>query len=151
MHSLLQASYKRDPLTEAVLIKLGVRPIRVLVADDSPTALASICRYLEFEGLFEIVATASDGLQLVQRTGRLRPELVLTDLSMPRLNGLEAATRLRRLFPELRIVIITQLTGLSLREECARCGVDGFVEKSQMPEKLMEEVRRLFSENAVFA
>lgn len=133
------------------MINLGVRPIRVVVADDSPTALASICRYLEFEGLFEIVATASDGLQLVQRTGRLRPELVLTDLSMPRLNGLEAATELRRLFPELRIVIITQLTGLSLREECVRCGVDGFVEKSQMPEKLMEEIRRLFSESAVSA
>jgi DNA-binding NarL/FixJ family response regulator len=129
-------------------MKPSVRPIRVLVADDSPTALACICKYLEFEGLFEIVATVSDGLQLVQKTGRLRPELVLTDLSMPRLNGLEAATELRRLFPELRIIVITQLSGLSLREECERCGADGFVEKSQMPEKLMEEVRRLFPGNA---
>jgi len=129
-------------------MKPSVRPIRVLVADDSPTALTCICKYLEFEGVFEIVATASDGLQLVQKTGRLRPELILTDLSMPRLNGLEAATELRRLYPELRIVIITQLSGLSLREECVRCGADGFVEKSQMPEKLMEEVRRLFPGSA---
>jgi len=67
---------------------------------------------------------------------------------MPRLNGLEAATELRRLYPDLRIIIITQLSGLSLREECVRCGADGFVEKSQMPEKLMEEVRRLFPGNA---
>jgi len=129
-------------------MKPSVRPIRVLVAHDSPTALTCICKYLEFEGVFEIVATASDGLQLVQKTGRLRPELILTDLSMPRLNGLEAATELRRLYPELRIVIITQLSGLSLREECVRCGADGFVEKSQMPEKLMEEVRRLFPGSA---
>lgn len=127
------------------------RPIRVLVADDSATALACICRYLEFEGVFEVVATASDGLQLIQKTGRLRPELVLTDLSMPRLNGLEAAAELRRLFPELRIVIITQLSGLSLREECLRCGANGFVEKGQMPEKLMEEVRRLFPEKTALA
>lgn len=126
-------------------------PIRVLVADDSPTALACICRYLEFEGVFEIVATASDGLQLVQKTIRLRPELVLADLSMPRLNGLEATTELRRLFPELRIVIITQLSGLSLREECLRCGANGFVEKGQMPEKLMEHVRRLFPEKTALA
>jgi DNA-binding NarL/FixJ family response regulator len=67
---------------------------------------------------------------------------------MPRLSGLEAATELRRLSPEVRIIVITQLSGLSLREECVRCGADGFVEKSQMPEKLMEEVRRLFPGNA---
>lgn len=130
------------------MIKPSDRTIRVLVADDSATALACICKYLEFEQMFEIVATASDGLQLVQKAGRLRPELVLADLSMPRLNGLEAATELRRLYPDLRIIIITQLSGLSLREECVRCGADGFVEKSQMPEKLMEEVRRLFPGNA---
>ena len=99
-------------------MKPGDRPIRVLVADDSATALACICRYLEVAGRFEIVATASDGLQLVQKAMRLRPELVLTDLSMPRLTGFEAATELRRLFPDLRIVIITQLSGLSLRDEC---------------------------------
>ena len=127
------------------------RPIRVLVADDSATALACICRYLEFEGRFEIVATASDGLQLVQKAIRLRPELVLADLSMPRLNGFEAATELRRLFPDLRIVIITQLSGLSLKDECLRSGADGLVEKGQMSEKLMEEVRRLFPGNSAFA
>ena len=129
-------------------MKPSNRPIRVLVADHSATALAGICRYLELEGLFEIVATASDGLQLVQKAMRLRPELVLTDLSMPRLNGFEAATELRRLFPDLRIVIITQLSGLSLKDECLRSGADGLVEKGQMPEKLMEEVRRLFPGNA---
>ena len=132
-------------------MKRSDRPIRVLVADDSATALACICRYLELEGLFEIVATASDGLQLVQKAMRLRPELVLTDLSMPRLNGFEAATELRRLFPDLRIVIVTQLTGLSLKDECLRSGADGLVEKGQMPKKLMEEVRRLFPGNSAFA
>ena len=146
MHSLVTTSSEVCPREHAM--KPSSRPIRVLVADDSATALACICKYLEFEGLFEIVATASDGLQLVQKTVRLRPELVLTDLSMPRLNGLEATTELRRLFPELRIVIITQLNGLSLKAECVRCGADGFVEKGQMPEKLMEEVRRLFPGNA---
>jgi len=125
-------------------MKPSNRPIRVLVADDSATALACICRYLEFEGLFEIVGTASDGLRLVQKAGRLRPDLVLTDLSMPLLNGLEATAELRRLYPELRIIVITQLCGLSLKDECLRRGADALVEKSQMPEKLMEEVIKLF-------
>jgi two-component system, NarL family, nitrate/nitrite response regulator NarL len=122
----------------------GNRRIRILVADDSRKALLSVCKYLEFEGNFEIVATATDGQQLLRKTQIYRPDLVLTDLSIPRINGLQAAILLRRTFPKLRIIIFTELTGLSLRDECLRSGADGFVEKSQMPEKLMEEVRRLF-------
>lgn len=125
-------------------MKPSDRRIRVLVADDSPTALACICRYLEFEGVFEIVGTASDGLRLVQKAGRLHPDLVLTDISMPLLNGLEATAELRRLYPQLRIVVITQLNGLSLKDECVRRGADALVEKSHMPERLMEEVSKLF-------
>jgi DNA-binding NarL/FixJ family response regulator len=115
-----------------------------LVADDSPTALLSVCRYLEFEGKFEVLGTAADGPDLLHKAKNFRPDLVLTDLSMPRISGLEATTELRKLFPELRILIFTELNGFSLRDECLRCGADGFVEKSQMPEKLMEEVQRLF-------
>jgi two-component system nitrate/nitrite response regulator NarL len=120
------------------------RRIRVLVADDSPTALLSVRRYLDFEGKFEVLGTAADGLDLLQKAKSLRPDLVLTDLSMPRISGLEATMELRKSFPELRILIFTELNGISLRDECLRCGADGFVEKSQMPEKLMEEVHRLF-------
>jgi DNA-binding NarL/FixJ family response regulator len=122
--------------------------IRILIADDSRKALLSVCKYLEFEGDFEIVATATDGQQLLRKAQLFRPDLVLTDLSIPRINGLQAATLLRRSFPKLRIIIFTELSGLSLREECLRSGADGFVEKSQMPEKLMEEVRRLFPDNS---
>ena len=118
--------------------------IRVVVADDSKTALLSVCGYLEFEGQFEILGTANDGLHVIHQTERFRPELVLTDLSMPRMTGLQAATVLRKSFPDLRILIFTELCRPSLREECLRCGVDGFVDKSQMPESLMDEIRRLF-------
>ena len=121
--------------------------IRTLVADDSRTALQSICRYLEFEGDFEIVATATDGLQLLNLAARYRPDLALVDLSMPMISGLEATIELRKAFPKLRIIIFTELSGLPLQDQCLRCGADGFVEKSQMPEKLMEEVRKLFPDN----
>jgi DNA-binding NarL/FixJ family response regulator len=121
--------------------------IRTLIADDSRTALLSLCRYLDFEGGFDIIATATDGLQLMRKAERYRPDLVLVDLSMPRISGLTATVELRKAFPKLRIIIFTELNGFSLRDECLRCGADGFVEKSQMPEKLMEEVRRLFPNN----
>jgi DNA-binding NarL/FixJ family response regulator len=125
----------------------GTRKIRVVVADDSRTALHAVCAYLDFEGQFEIVGTANDGLSVMHQVESLCPDLVLTDLSMPGMTGLEAAMQLRKSVPGVRILIFTELNGLLLREECLQGGVDGFVEKSQMPEKLMEEVRRLFPEN----
>lgn len=125
-------------------MKQKSRRIRVVVADDSRTALSSVCRYLEFDGQFEIVGTASDGIRLIKQAERFRPDLVLADLSMPQMNGLEAAIELRKSFPKLRVLIFSGLTGLSIREECLRNGADGFVEKGQMPEKLMHEVLRLF-------
>jgi len=124
------------------------RKIRVVVGDDSRTALLSVCGYLEFAGQFEIVGTATDGVQVIHQAERFRPDLVLTDLCMPRMTGLEATKELRKSFPELCILIFTELNGPCLRAECLRSGADGFVEKSGMPERLMEEIRRLFPKYA---
>jgi len=118
--------------------------IRVLVADDSPTALRSICDYLEFAGSFEIVATASDGQNAVQLATLYQPDLVLLDLSMPRVNGLEATEQIRLTSPNLRVIIFSELNGLSLAEECLRHGAHSFVSKSLLPEGLLMEIQRLF-------
>ena len=119
-------------------------PIRVLVADDSPTALRSVCEYLEFAGGFEIVGTASDGQNAVHLTALRKPDLVLLDLSMPRINGLEAAEQIRLSSPDLRVIIFSELHGLSLADECRRHGADSFVPKSLLPEGLLMEIQRLF-------
>ena len=124
------------------------RKIRVVVADDSRTALRAVCSYLEFEGQFEIVATASDGLSVLHHAEHFRPDLVLMDLSMPQMTGLEAAAQLRKSIPDLRILIFTELNGVSLRAACLQSGADGFVEKSRMPEGLMEEVHRILPDRA---
>jgi len=118
--------------------------IRVLVADDSPMALRSVCKYLELQKGLDVVGTARDGQHALHQAKRFRPDLVLTDLSMPRMNGLEAAAELRKAFPEMRVLIFSELSGLSLGEECLRSGADGFLQKSELPEMLMQEVRKLF-------
>jgi DNA-binding NarL/FixJ family response regulator len=120
-------------------------PIRVLIADDSPTALRSVCEYLVFAGGFEIVGTASDGLNAVQLASLRKPDLVLLDLSMPRVNGLEAAEQIRLSSPDLRVIIFSELQGLSLADECRRRGADSFVPKSLLPEGLLLEIQRLFN------
>jgi len=119
--------------------------IRVLVADDSPTALRSVCDYLEFAGGFEIVGTASDGLNAIQLASVHKPDLVLLDLSMPRVNGLEAALQIRLSSPDLRLIIFSELNGQSLPDECRRHGADSFVPKSHLPERLLTEIDRLFT------
>jgi DNA-binding NarL/FixJ family response regulator len=123
------------------------RRVRVLVADDSPAALRSVCSYLEFEGGFEIVGTASDGLNVVQQVDALQPELVVLDLSMPRMNGLDAAAKLRKSFPGVRLIVFSELEAHSLGDECKRRGADGFVRKSRLPEELLQKVYELFPES----
>jgi DNA-binding NarL/FixJ family response regulator len=121
------------------------KAIRVLIADDSPTALRSVCDYLEFAGGFEIVGTASDGLNAIQLASVHKPDLVLLDLSMPRVNGLEAAEQIRLSSPDLRVIIFSELNGLSLADECRRHGADTFVHKSNLPDRLLPEIARLFT------
>jgi DNA-binding NarL/FixJ family response regulator len=121
-----------------------IDPIRVLVADDSPTALRSVCDYLDFAGGMEVVCTASDGLNAVQLAAKHQPDLALLDFRMPRLNGLQAAEELRRSHPTLRVIIYSEIQGSTLEEECRSHGADGYVSKGRLPDGLLQEIRRLF-------
>jgi DNA-binding NarL/FixJ family response regulator len=124
-------------------------PIRVLIADDSPTALRSVCDYLEFAGGFDVVCTASDGMNAVQMASRHQPDLALLDFRMPRLNGLQAAQELRRSHPALRVIIYSEINGPTLEEECRSHGADCFIAKSRLPDGLLLEIRRLFPESVL--
>jgi DNA-binding NarL/FixJ family response regulator len=124
-------------------------PIRVLIADDSPTALRSVCDYLEFAGGFEVVCTTSDGINAVQLALHHKPDLALLDFRMPRLNGLEAAKEIRRNLPGVRVIIYSEIQGNTLEDECHSNGADSFISKSRLPDGLLLEIRRLFP-NCVF-
>jgi len=124
-----------------------IAPIRVLVADDSPTALRSVCDYLDFAGGLEVVCTASDGMNAVQLVTKHQPDLALLDFRMPRLNGLQAAKELRRAHPSLRVIIYSEIQGTTLEEECRNHGADGYVSKGRLPDGLLHEIRRLFPDS----
>jgi DNA-binding NarL/FixJ family response regulator len=126
-----------------------IEPIRVLVADDSPTALRSVCDFLDFSGGLEVVCTACDGLNAVQLAEKHRPDLVLLDFRMPRLNGLQAAQELRRSHPTLRVIIYSEIQGTTLEDECRNHGADGYVSKGHLPDGLLQEIRRLFPGSVV--
>jgi DNA-binding NarL/FixJ family response regulator len=126
-----------------------IEPIRVLVADDSSTALRSVCDYLDFAGGLEVVCTANDGANAVQLVAQHQPDLALLDFRMPRLNGLEAAQQLRRSHPALRVIIYSEIQGSTMEEECRKHGADGYVPKGRLPDGLLEEIRRLFPDSVV--
>jgi DNA-binding NarL/FixJ family response regulator len=120
------------------------RDIRVLVADDSLVAREAICSYLETLDGVRIVGAAKNGFDLLEKADLLRPDLVITDLCMPRMSGIECTLRLHGILPTVRIIVFTELGGPLTREACIDAGADGYLHKSQLPEDLVFEIHRLF-------
>ena len=79
--------------------------IRALIADDDVDVRMLLRRWLERHGSFDVVAEAGDGVAALDAARRLRPEVAVLDLAMPRMDGLEAAAAIRRLLPGTRIVV----------------------------------------------
>ena len=84
--------------------------IRALVVDDSLVALRAICAMLRSRGTISVVGTARNGRDAVSKASSLRPDLILMDMEMPGLKGLEATSRVRKRFPAIRIIVVTSTT-----------------------------------------
>ena len=79
---------------------------RILVADDHPLILKALCGLLE-DGVGEVVGTVMDGQALLEAAQRLKPDIIITDISMPRLNGLQATRALQDTVPQSKVIILT--------------------------------------------
>jgi len=79
---------------------------RILLADDHPKMLSALCGLLE-DGVGEVVGTVADGEALLETAQRLEPDVIITDISMPRLNGLDATRALQTSVPQIRVIILT--------------------------------------------
>ena len=97
----------------------------------------------------EVVGEASNGLEAIQLAEQLEPDVVLMDLEMPELGGLEATQRIKDRHPEIGIVMITIHDTEDNRERAAKLGVDAFVEKGTAVETLLETIRRVWGKTSV--
>jgi DNA-binding NarL/FixJ family response regulator len=120
------------------------KTIRVVVADDSPVALAAVCSFLETMTLITVVGTALSGYELLEKAERFEPDLVITDLRMPRMSGLECTLHLREILPTARVIVLTEMEGAFVRQACIESGADACVHKSDMPDQLVQTIRQLF-------
>jgi CheY-like chemotaxis protein len=114
----------------------------VLIADDSASVRLSVRLVLEGRHKELMVREAVDGMDAVEKAKKLRPDLILLDLAMPRLNGAEVAAVLKNEMPETPVILFT-MTDLPIDSLCAAIDVD-FISKADGISKLLERVDALF-------
>lgn len=124
-------------------------PVRVLIADDAPDARFLLRVWLERHGAMDVVAEATDGVDAVERAGQTRPDLVLLDVSMPRMDGLEAAVEIRRTLPDTKIVMFSAFSAERMGERAILAGADVYLEKKVGPEQIFAAIDDLFGVQAL--
>jgi DNA-binding NarL/FixJ family response regulator len=124
---------------------------RILVADDHALMRAGLCRLLSATPHLDVVGEAADGEDAVALARALRPDLVLMDLAMPRLGGIEATRRIVAAQRGVHVLIVSQLASELPVEEALRAGARGYVLKSASPEELLRAVASVSAGNSYFS
>jgi two-component system, NarL family, response regulator NreC len=124
--------------------------VRILIADDHEVVRKGVATVLSARRDLEICGEAADGEEAVRKAAELRPDLVILDLTMPGLNGISAAEKIKKILPGVPILILSMHEGASLRDTFQRIGVQGYVPKAQASEKLLHAVDALANGNTYF-
>jgi DNA-binding NarL/FixJ family response regulator len=125
---------------------------RILVADDQPLVRVGLTKILEARPAFEVVAEAADGAQAVEASSRLRPDVVLMDIRMPGMDGLEATRRIvERNGAATRVLVLTTFGRNEYVYEALRAGASGFLLKDTPAEELLTAVEIIARGDALLA
>ena len=125
--------------------------ITVLLADDHTLVRDALCYLLEAQGDIKIVATAADGQEAVEHARRLCPDVVVLDISMPRMDGLEAARQICGMCANTRIVMLTIYHTAEHVQHALQAGASGFVLKDAAGQELVAAVRALHQGKRYFS
>jgi DNA-binding NarL/FixJ family response regulator len=129
---------------------MGNSVIRVLLADDHTLVRESLVGVLQADGDVEVVAQAADGLETVTKAIACRPDVVVTDISMPRLNGIEVVRRLHEALPDTRVLVLTMHQEDEYVLQAVRAGASGYLVKDSAASELLVAVRSLRAGRAYF-
>jgi DNA-binding NarL/FixJ family response regulator len=114
--------------------------IRVLVVDDYEPFRRSACSMLGNGPAFQIVGEASNGVAAVRQAEELKPDLILLDIGLPKLNGLQAAREIRKLSPDSKIIFVSQESSPDVVQEALSLGALGYVAKTRAASDLLAAV-----------
>lgn len=123
--------------------------IRVLVVDDHPVVREGLMSFLETEGELEVQRAVSTGEEAVDAVQELRPDVVLMDLVMPGMDGVEAIRRIKETSPETRVIVMTSFAQNDKLFPAIKAGSDGYLLKDIMPKDLLDAVRSVHAGRSV--
>ena len=115
--------------------------IRILVVDDHEVVRRAICSLLTNDSTLDVVCQTADGEQAVVKAEELQPDLVLLDISLPGISGIEAARRISRVSPNSHIIFLSQHDSLQMVEDALRAGGHGYVAKMDAGSELLKTIR----------
>jgi len=116
-----------------------LKKVRILLADDHAMICAGFQKLLEPE--YEVVGTVGDGRALLKAADELKPDLVLVDIGMPLLNGLDAARQLKKRMPKLKLIFLTMNPDSDVASEALRIGASAYLLKNSHGDELLKAVR----------
>jgi DNA-binding NarL/FixJ family response regulator len=125
-------------------------PFRILVADDHEVVRRGLCALLQAQPDWEICGEAADGREALEKAQKLRPDVVILDIGMPSLNGLEATRQILRLNPQTRVLILTLHDSDQVVREVLNAGARGFLLKSDAARDLVAAVEALRRDKTYF-
>lgn len=126
-------------------------PIRVLIADDEPSIRSSLRMLIDSDTDMEVVGESADGEAAVESTARLRPDVVLMDVQMPRMTGLEATRIMVAHAGGPRVIVLTMFDLDEYLYEALRAGASGFLLKNSPPGEVLHAIRVAHEGNALLA
>lgn len=118
---------------------------RILIADDH-YLVAELCKNL-LEPEFEVVGIAKDGDRLVRMACVTKPDVIVVDIAMPVLNGLDAATRIKKMLPAIKLIFLTTLNDVEIAAEAFRRGASGYLLKTCAASEMLTAVRDVLQGN----
>jgi NarL family two-component system response regulator LiaR len=125
--------------------------ISVLIADDHPVVRQGLRTFLDTQDGLEVVGEAGDGVEAVELAQQLLPDVVLMDLVMPGLDGVEATRRIRELSPSTKVIVLTSFDDDEKVFPSVKAGAAGYLLKDVHPQELAEAVRKVYRGEALLA
>ena len=119
--------------------------IRVMVVEDFQPFRQFVCSKLQQKSEFLVICEVSDGLEAVQKAEELKPDLILLDMGLPTLNGIEVARRLRDLAPKAKIIFLSQETSADFVQQALSLGAWGYVFKTNAEGDLLMAIDAVLS------
>jgi DNA-binding NarL/FixJ family response regulator len=120
-----------------------VSKIRILLADDHETVRTGLRVILNAQIDMEVVGEAADGQAVIEKTEELLPDMVLMDVSMPRLNGLQATETLRKRFPAVKVLTLTRHGDVAYLHQLLQAGASGYVLKQSRAAEILQAIRAI--------